>query len=41
MKKSLIALAVAGAFAAPAAMAEVTLSGAINLGIEIGKTDEG
>jgi len=41
MKKSLIALAVAGAFAAPAAMAEVTLSGAINLGIEVGKTDSG
>ena len=34
MKKSLIAVAVAGLFAAPAAMAEVTLSGAINLGIE-------
>jgi len=33
MKKSLIALAVAGAFAAPAAMADVTLSGAINVGI--------
>jgi predicted porin len=31
MKKSLIAVAVAGLFAAPAAMAEVTLSGAINL----------
>ena len=34
MKKSLIAAAVAGLFAAPAAMAEVTISGAINLGIE-------
>ena len=34
MKKSLIAVAVAGLFAAPVAMAEVTLSGAINLGIE-------
>src|SRR6266850_8271541 len=33
MKKSLIALAVAGAFAAPAAMADVTISGAINVGI--------
>jgi predicted porin len=33
MKKSLIALAVAGAFAAPAAMAEVTISGAVNIGI--------
>src|SRR5579859_5346646 len=41
MKKSLIALAVASAFVAPAAMAEVTLSGAINLGIEIGKTGAG
>ncbi len=41
MKKSLIALAVAGAFAAPAAMAEVTLSGAINLGIEYSKTSTG
>lgn len=38
MKKSLIALAVAGAFAAPAAMAEVTISGAINLGIELVKS---
>jgi predicted porin len=35
MKKSLIAAAVAGVFAAPAAMADVTISGAINLGIEI------
>lgn len=41
MKKSLIALAVASAFVAPAAMAEVTLSGAINLGIEVGKTGAG
>jgi predicted porin len=40
MKKSLIALAVAGAFAAPAAMAEVTISGAINLGIEFAKSDD-
>lgn len=38
MKKSLIAVAVASAFVAPAAMAEVTLSGAINLGIEYGKS---
>ena len=30
MKKSLIALAVASAFAAPAAMADVTISGAKN-----------
>jgi predicted porin len=41
MKKSLIALAVASAFVAPAAMAEVTLSGAINLGIEVGRTGAG
>lgn len=38
MKKSLIALAVAGAFAAPAAMAEVTISGAINIGLQLGKS---
>src|SRR3981081_2560834 len=38
MKKSLIAVAVAGLFAAPVAMAEVTLSGAINLGIEVAKS---
>ena len=38
MKKSLIAVAVAGLFAAPAAMAEVTLSGAINLGIEVARS---
>jgi predicted porin len=38
MKKSLIAVAVAGLFTAPVAMAEVTLSGAINLGIEIAKS---
>ena len=41
MKKSLIAVAVASAFAAPAAMAEVTLSGAINLGIEVAKSSAG
>ena len=41
MKKSLIAVAVAGLFAAPAAMAEVTISGAINLGIEASKSTEG
>ena len=35
MKKSLIAAAVAGLFAAPAAMADVTISGAINFGINI------
>jgi len=38
MKKSLVAVAVAGLFAAPVAMAEVTLSGAINLGIEYSKS---
>ena len=41
MKKSLIAVAVASAFVAPAAMAEVTLSGAINLGIEVTKSSAG
>ena len=41
MKKSLIAVAVAGLFAAPVAMAEVTLSGAINLGIEISDSSDG
>ena len=38
MKKSLIAVAVAGVFAAPAAMADVTISGAINVGIELVKS---
>ena len=41
MKKSLIAVAVAGLFAAPVAMAEVTISGAINLGINIAKVGAG
>ena len=41
MKKSLIAVAVAGLFAAPAAMAEVTISGAINVGIQVGKSSAG
>src|SRR5262245_34593552 len=41
MKKSLIAMAVAGVFVAPAAMAEVTISGAINLGIEASKSTGG
>ncbi|MEX0960572.1 MAG: porin [Burkholderiales bacterium] len=41
MKKSLIALAVAGAFAAPSAMADVTLSGAINMGLLYGKSNQG
>ncbi len=40
MKKSLVAAAVAGVFAAPAAMADVTISGAINLGIELVKSSE-
>jgi predicted porin len=34
MKKSLVALAVGAAFVAPAAFADVTISGAINMGIE-------
>ena len=38
MNKSLIAMTVAGLFAAPAAMAEVTISGAINVGIQYGKS---
>jgi predicted porin len=38
MKKSLIAAAMVGVFAAPAAMADVTISGAINLGIEVVKS---
>lgn len=38
MKKSLIAVAVAGLFAAPVAMADVTISGAINIGIQLGKS---
>ena len=41
MKKSLIAVAVAGLFAAPVAMADVTISGAINLGIELVKSSGG
>jgi predicted porin len=41
MKKSLIAVAVAGLFAAPVAMADVTISGAINLGIELVKSTGG
>jgi predicted porin len=40
MKKSLIALAVAGAFATPA-MADVTISGAIHMGIISGKSSGG
>ncbi len=41
MKRGLIALAVAGAFAAPAAMAEVTISGAINIGIDASRSNDG
>ena len=41
MKKSLIALAVAGAFAATPAVADVTLSGAINFGVLYGKSNQG
>jgi Gram-negative porin len=41
MKKSLIAAAVAGMFVAPAAMAEVTISGAIATGIIFGSSDDG
>ena len=41
MKKSLIAVAVAGLFAAPAAMADVTISGAIATGLLYGKSSGG
>jgi len=41
MKKSLIAVAVASAFIAPAAMADVTISGAINVAIQAGKSSAG
>lgn len=41
MKKSLIAAAVAGLFVAPAAMAEVTISGAIATGIIMGDSSDG
>lgn len=40
MKKSLIAVAVAGLFAAPAAMADVTISGAVNIGIALIDSDD-
>ncbi|MEK6211410.1 MAG: porin [Pseudomonadota bacterium] len=40
MKKSLIAAAVAGLFAAPAAFADVTISGAINIGIAFIDSDD-
>jgi predicted porin len=41
MKKSLIAVAVAGLFAAPVAMADVTISGAIATGVIYGKSSGG
>ncbi len=41
MKKSLIALAVGAAFLAPAAYADVTLSGAINAGVAMVKDGDG
>src|SRR5215210_5471692 len=41
MKKSLIALAVSAAFAAPAAYADVTLSGSINAGPAYVKSGDG
>jgi predicted porin len=41
MKKTLMALAVGAAFAAPSAFADVTLSGAINMGIEFIDVGEG
>jgi predicted porin len=41
MKKSLVALAVAGVFAAPVAFADVTLSGAINVGPMLTSTGDG
>jgi predicted porin len=43
MKKSLVALAVGAAFAAPAAFADVTIRGAINMGVEylnVGKASD-
>ena len=41
MKKTLLALAVGAAFAAPAAYADVTISGSINMGIEYHNVDGG
>jgi predicted porin len=41
MKRGLIALAIAGAFAAPAAMADVTISGAVNMGLLLGDASDG
>lgn len=40
MKKTLIALAVGAAFVAPAAYADVTLSGSINMGLAIAKSGD-
>jgi predicted porin len=40
MKKSLIALAVGAAFVAPAAYADVTLSGSINMGLALAKSGD-
>jgi len=37
-KRGIIALAIAGAFAAPPALAEVVISGAINMGIQVGRS---
>lgn len=41
MKKTLLALAVGAAFAAPAAYADVTISGAINMALEYSNVNEG
>ncbi|HXV08156.1 MAG TPA: porin [Burkholderiales bacterium] len=41
MKKTLMALAVGAAFVAPAALADVTISGAINMGIAYTDSDDG
>ena len=41
MKKTLMALAVGAAFAAPSAFADVTISGAINMDLEVLKSGDG
>lgn len=41
MNKTLLALAVGAAFAAPAAYADVTISGSINMGVEYVNVDDG
>ena len=41
MKKTLMALAVGAAFAAPSAFADVTISGAINMDVEVLKSGDG